>query len=97
MASSYFGPKTQEANLEGQSDELDDDNWGDNEYDFEDSPKDLPDKNPRNKYDSADGMNSLSVPDIGQNQSLPSRKQDLVGIKTKEENEEQEKKGGKKN
>ena len=53
--------------MEGQSDELDDDNWGDNEYDFEDSPKDLPDKNPRNKYDSADGMNSLSVPDIGQN------------------------------
>ena len=53
--------------MEGHSDELDHDNWGDNEYDFEDSSKGLPEKNPRNKNDSADGTSSLSLPDIGQN------------------------------
>jgi hypothetical protein len=65
LESSYFSPQAKEADLEVRSNNLDDDSWGDSEYDFGDSPIESTEKALGAENDGADGMNSVSVPDIG--------------------------------
>ena len=63
FAPTYPIPEPKEADSEVPSIKLDDDSWGDSEYDFGDFPIESPDKTPQNKNGGADGMNSVTKPE----------------------------------
>jgi hypothetical protein len=57
----HFSPETKGDSLKVQSNALDDDSWGDSEYEFGDSPKESIGKTPGNKNHGANDMNGLKV------------------------------------
>jgi hypothetical protein len=92
--SEYFRPEAKEVNSEAQSKALDDDSWGNSEYDFEDDPKKSTGKTPESTNNGADGMNILEVSENRHRHSSPSPKLDLKGLTIKEKDEKDEKKVG---